>query len=116
MTDYSTIFLSQRDRSILKSTSSGAVIKLHPVDAEHLISLDFIAPYALTKTGDEYVITNEGLLFQEFLDKQESLMRKDEQEYELRIQENRTWQMVSFTIGVLTLVATVIFGILGLLR
>lgn len=58
--DFDKIFLSDMDTRIILAVDTAAVVRLHPADAGHLISLGFIAPYALSERTDEYVITSDG--------------------------------------------------------
>ena len=68
--DFELIFLSQTDQGILNEISTGAVMTLHPVNAAHLLSLGFIAPYDLANIEDQYVITPNGRLYKEYYDEQ----------------------------------------------
>ncbi len=77
--DFNKIFLSDMDTRIILAVDTAAVVRLHPVDAEHLLSLGFIAPYALSDRSDEYVITAEGSRYAEYHRQKESAKAKAEE-------------------------------------
>ena len=60
MTDFDKIVLSDNDLQYLESARYGAVLRLHPVVAGHLVKLGFLVPYALSKSDDEFVVTEDG--------------------------------------------------------
>lgn len=64
--DFNKIFLSDMDTRIILEVDTAAVVRLHPADADHLISLGFIAPYALSERTDEFVITSDGSRYCEY--------------------------------------------------
>ena len=77
--DFNKIFLSDMDTRIILAVDTAAVVRLHPVDAEHLLSLGFIAPYALSDRSDEFVITAEGSRYAEYHRQKESAKAKTEE-------------------------------------
>ena len=94
--DYEKTFLSRRDREIMDAVRYGAVVTLHPVDAEYLISLAFIDPYALSNSGNDYVITADGSRYMEFLEAREKAeyeKRKSEKQREKQ-ERFRTWASI----------------------
>lgn len=80
MLDYKKVYLTPNDLEILDRISSGAVLRLHIVDAEHLEQLGFISHYALSDYDDEYVISLEGLRYHSFLDAENARKAQEEQQ------------------------------------
>ena len=76
--DFNKIFLSDMDTRIILAVDTAAVVRLHPVDAEHLLSLGFIAPYALSDRSDEFVITAEGSRYAEYHRQKQAINAKVE--------------------------------------
>lgn len=68
MINFDKIFLDSRSRSILDEISSGMVIHLDEYAAKWLLHFDLITPYPLSSRGNEYVITDTGLLYKQYLD------------------------------------------------
>lgn len=66
--DYDKVYLSERERNVMNDIRYGAVLRLHIVEAEYLLSMRFIAPYALSEQDDEYVVTAEGCRYMEYID------------------------------------------------
>lgn len=79
--NFNEIFITDAELGILKSLSSGEVLLLHPVTVQNLIQLDFIFPYLLSETDNEYVIAPAGLRYLAFLSKQESTIKADSFRY-----------------------------------
>lgn len=69
--DYDKVYLSERERNVMSDIRYGAVLRLHIVESEYLLSLHFIAPYALSDRDDEYVVTTEGRRYMEYLDQKQ---------------------------------------------
>ena len=72
MTDFDKIVLSDNDLQYLESARYGAVLRLHPVVAGHLVKLGFLVPYALSKSDDEFVVTEDGMLYADYIDKKKN--------------------------------------------
>ena len=72
--DFTSIYLTHHDLSILYKLSNGCVCQLYEYEANYLISLGFVSPYA-SGNGSEYVITPTGLRYIDFLDEQQKLSR-----------------------------------------
>lgn len=66
--DYEKIFLTSREMEIFLRLKTGVVLSLHPVDAARLVELGLVSRYALSSADDEYVVTNEGLRYAEYLE------------------------------------------------
>lgn len=77
--DFNKIFLPDMDTRIILAVDTAAVVRLHSFDAEHLLSLGFIAPYALSERSDEFVITAEGSRYAEYYRQKESDKAKAEE-------------------------------------
>lgn len=77
--NFDKVFLSSMDTRVLLAVATAEVVRLHPVDAEHLLSLGFIAPYALSERSDEFVITLEGSRYAEYHRHKESDKAKAEE-------------------------------------
>ena len=75
MTDFDKIVLSDNDLQYLESARYGAVLRLHPVVAGHLVKLGFLVPYALSKSDDEFVVTEDGMLYADYIDKKKNAER-----------------------------------------
>lgn len=73
MPDYNQLFLTTQELRILDKISSGAVLRLHAVNAEYLLKLGFISKYNLADRTDEYVVTPEGLRYTEYLDNKRAI-------------------------------------------
>lgn len=102
--DFDKIFMDSRSRQILKTASSGCIVRLHEVSAHYLLSLGFIAEYALSEHGSEYVITDEGLRYEEFISKKElQLYRQERTE---RTRDLRSW--ITTTIAFLALILSLL--------
>ena len=63
MTDFDKIVLSDDDVRYLEMARYGAILHLHPVNAGHLLKLGFLVHYALSETDDEFVVTEDGMLY-----------------------------------------------------
>lgn len=77
--DFDKIFLSDMDTRIILAVDTAAVVRLHPADAGHLISLGFIAPYALSERTDEYVITSDGSRYCEYYREKQAERKRSEE-------------------------------------
>lgn len=111
MLDFEKIFIPSRDLQILKNIYLGAVLTLHEVDASYLLSLGFIDRYALSQSGNQYVVTQDGIRYMEYLrekEKREEDQRKAEEEKE---KFNRTSTWVSIIISNLIALAALIISI-----
>ena len=93
MTDFDKIVLSDNDLQYLESARYGAVLRLHPAVAGHLVKLGFLMPYALSKSDDEFVVTESGMLYADYIDKKEKAERQLREKEDSRYrQENfREW-------------------------
>lgn len=69
--DYDKVYLSNRELNVMNDIRYGAVLRLHVVESEYLLSLHFIVPYALSERDDEYVVTTEGCRYMEYLDQKQ---------------------------------------------
>ncbi len=76
--EFDKIFLTDSDIRILSKADLAAVVRLHSFDAEYLLSLGFIAPYALSERSDEYVITAEGSRYAEYYRQKQAINAKVE--------------------------------------
>lgn len=85
MLNYRDLYLSDCDLQILDSISSGAVLTLNESTADFLLSVNFIAPYTLSGSGNQYVITPEGLRFREFWNKQKERAQKEKRRESIQI-------------------------------
>lgn len=85
MTDFEKVFLDIRSMHILKEVACGSVLTLHETDARLLLSLGFISKYALSKTEDEYVVSDDGLLYVEFLQSRETAVKEKEKRERFRV-------------------------------
>lgn len=101
--DFDKIFLDSRSQKILRSAASGGIIRLHPVDAAFLLSLGFISEYALSEHGSEYVITPDGLRYEEYLEKIEAQRHKQERAEKIRNLRSWTTTIISFLALLLSL-------------
>lgn len=83
--NFESIFLMPRELQTMESIRYGAVLRLHIVEAQYLLSAGFISPYALSERDDEYVVTPEGCRYMEYFDrlqaekKSEQLQKEKEQ-------------------------------------
>lgn len=65
--DFEKVHLSTSDLRILNAASVGKVIDCHPIYAEYLLTLGFLTRYALSDTDSQFVITDMGLRYKEYL-------------------------------------------------
>lgn len=99
---YDNVFLTKRDIEIMDKIRYGAVLYLHIADAQFLLRLGFIAPYALSDAGDEYVVSAEGCRYMEYLDNKrenenaKKLKEKQKEEKEWRLQ----WASIIISNGI----------------
>ena len=93
MTDFDKIVLSDNDLQYLESARYGAVLRLHPVVAGHLVKLGFLVPYALSKSDDEFVVTEDGMLYADYIDKKKNAERllKEKEDSRYRQENFREW-------------------------
>ena len=93
MMDFDKVVLSEDDMRYLELARYGAVLHLHPVDAGHLVELGFLAPYALSKTGDEFVVTETGTLYTRYIDrkKRSEQIVEDRESSRYRQENFREW-------------------------
>lgn len=93
MTDFDKIVLSDDDVRYLEMARYGAVLHLHPVNAGHLVKLGFLAPYALSKSDDEFVVTENGILYADYIDKKKNAERllKETEDSRYRQENFREW-------------------------
>lgn len=93
MTDFDKIVLSDNDSQYLELARYGAVLHLHPVDAGHLVKLGFLAPYALSKSDNEFVVTENGMLYADYIDKKKKAERllKEREDSRYRQENFREW-------------------------
>ena len=77
--DFNKIFLSDMDTRIILAVDTAAVVRLHPADAGHLISLGFIVPYALSERTDEFVITPDGSRYCEYYREKQTERKRSEE-------------------------------------
>ncbi|MEQ2655944.1 hypothetical protein AAAT68_03645 [Lawsonibacter asaccharolyticus] len=92
MINFDKIFLDSRSRSILDEISSGMVIHLDEYAAKWLLHFDLITPYPLSSRGNEYVITDTGLLYKQYLD--DTIAQINRREKQERF---RTWFAIIFS-------------------
>lgn len=110
--DYEKVFLSEREMKIMNDIRYGAVLRLHIVEAEYLLSLDFIAPYALSERDDEYVVTAEGCRYLEYCDqkKREKELSEAAQKEKEAFERKATWIsiVVSNVIALAALIVSIV--------
>ena len=93
MMDFDKVVLLEDDMRYLELARYGAVLHLHPVDAGLLRELGFLAPYALSKTGDEFVVTETGTLYTSYIDrkKRSEQIVEDRESSRYRQENFREW-------------------------
>ena len=93
MTDFDKIVLSDDDARYLEMARYGAILHLHPVNAGHLLKLGFLVHYALSKTDDEFVVTEDGMLYANYIDKKTNAEKVLEEKEDSRYQQEnfREW-------------------------
>lgn len=110
--DYEKVFLSEREMETMNDIRYGAVLRLHIVEAEYLLSLNFIAPYALSEREDEYVVTAEGSRYMEYCDRKqlEKKRREAEQKEKEELERKATWTsiVVSNLIALAALIVSIV--------
>ena len=109
MLDFDKVFIPSRDLQILKSIDLGAVLTLHKVDASYLLSLGFIDRYALSQSGDQYVVTQDGIRYMEYLREKEKREEEQRKAEEAKDRSNRiaTWASIIIS-NLIALVALII--------
>lgn len=112
MVDFDKIFLSKYDLKIMNAVRFGAVVKLHVAFTEQLLSVDFIAPYAFSETQDEYVITDAGLRYLEYLETKQQAEEQKKREEEKHQRSALKLEWVSIIISNLIALAALIVSIL----
>ena len=110
--EFDNIYLTQEEKGIFESVMYGAIVTLHTVDAEHLLKAGLIAPYALSKTGNQYVVTLKGARYRQYLfDKEAQEKQAVQAQIEAeRIEKKHFW--VSVIVSNLIAFAALIVSIL----
>ena len=93
MTDFAKIVLSDDDARYLEMARYGAILHLQPVNAGHLLKLGFLAHYALSEMDDEFVVTEDGMLYADYIDKKKNAEKLLEEKEASRYQQEnfREW-------------------------
>ncbi|OUN38624.1 hypothetical protein B5G28_08505 [Faecalibacterium sp. An77] len=110
--DYDKVYLSERERNVMNDIRYGAVLRLHIVEAKYLLSMRFIAPYALSEQDDEYVVTAEGCRYMEYLDQkqQEKKLSEIAQKQKEAFDRKATWAsiIISNLIALAALIVSIV--------
>ena len=117
MTDFDKLILSYDDARYLEMARYGAILHLHPVDAAQLVNLGFLAHYALSESDDEFVVTADGILYADYIDKKKKaeILREEKAESRYQQENFREWTGI-ITSNLLSLAALVISVISLLLQ
>lgn len=109
--NFKDIFLSARDLKILNDARYGAIVEVHPVDAQFLLEYGFLSNYALSDNEYKFVITSLGVQYIEYLDS--IFLEKTKEEKRLHRVEICSW--LALLVSAIALVGKPMLNLLRLL-
>lgn len=114
--NFKEIFLSARDLKILKDAQYGAIIEVHPIDAQFLLDYGFLSNYSLSDNEYKFVITPLGIQYINYYDS--VVLEKNKEEQRLEMEEKRLHraEICSWLALLISAIALVDELILNLLR
>ena len=114
MTDFDKIVLSDDDVRYLEMARYGAILHLHPVNAGHLLKLGFLVHYALSETDDEFVVTEDGMLYANYIDKKKNAEKLLEEKEDSRYQQENFREWTGIIVSNLMAFAALIISAISL--
>lgn len=87
---------------------------MHPVNAGHLLKLGFLVHYALSKTDDEFVVTEDGMLYANYIDKKKNAEKLLEEKEDSRYQQENFREWTGIIVSNLMAFAALIISAISL--